>query len=54
MSQNDLRVHFGLGKNLDQVNRLEVSWPSGKIDKLKNVELDTIIHIKEGIGQIGK
>ncbi|HIB99438.1 TPA: hypothetical protein EYO63_07035, partial [Candidatus Poribacteria bacterium] len=54
MSQNDLRVHFGLGKDLDQINRLEVLWPSGKIDRLENVELDTIIHVKEGIGQIVK
>ena len=54
MSQNDLRVHFGLGKDLDQINRLEVLWPSGKIDRIENVELDTIIHVKEGIGQIVK
>ena len=54
MSQNDLRAHFGLGKDLDQVDILEVSWPSGKIDRLKNVELDTIIHIKEGVGQVAE
>jgi hypothetical protein len=36
------------------VDILEVSWPSGKIDRLKNVELDTIIHIKEGVGQVAE
>ena len=27
-SQNDLRLHFGLG-TADQADRVEVSWPSG-------------------------
>ena len=54
MSQNDMRVHFGLGKDLKQIDLLEVSWPSGTVDRLNNIALDTIVYIKEGISQFTK
>ena len=33
-SQNDLRIHFGLGK-ADKVQLLEIRWPSGQVDSIK-------------------
>ena len=35
-SQNDLRVHFGLGKT-SRVERLEVRWPNGLEEKWTDV-----------------
>lgn len=46
-SQNDLRVHFGLGKNR-KVKALEVRWPSGQVDKLTDIAANQFLVIKEG------
>lgn len=46
-SQNDLRVHFGLGKAA-KVKTIEVRWPSGKVDVLKDVTTNQVLTIKEG------
>jgi hypothetical protein len=48
-SQNDLRIHFGLG-NAEKVDQLEVRWPSGQIDTLKDVKANQLIYVKEGQG----
>jgi hypothetical protein len=48
-SQNDLRVHFGLGK-AEKVDLLEIRWPSGEIDILKDVKANQVIYVKEGAG----
>ena len=48
-SQNDLRVHFGLGK-AEKVDLLEIRWPSGQIDTLKDVKPNQVIYVKEGEG----
>ncbi len=48
-SQNDLRVHFGLGK-ADKVDVLEIHWPSGQADTLKDVKANQVIFVKEGEG----
>ena len=39
-------VHFGLG-TAKVVDELEIRWPSGTIQKLKNVPADQILHLKE-------
>jgi hypothetical protein len=49
MSASDPRIHFGLGKR-GKVDSLVISWPSGTVDKLTNVPVDTIIAVKEGAG----
>ena len=49
ISQSDLRVHFGLGK-ATKVNLLEIRWPSGQVDTLKDVEPNQVIYVKEGAG----
>ncbi len=46
-SQNDLRVHFGLGK-ATTVKSLEIRWPSGQVDKLANLPVNKIMVVKEG------
>jgi len=49
ISQNDLRVHFGLGK-AENVDVLEIRWPSGHIDTLKDVKPNQLVYVKEGEG----
>jgi len=49
ISQNDLRIHFGLGK-AEKVDMLEVRWPSGHVDTLKDVKANQLIFVKEGAG----
>jgi enediyne biosynthesis protein E4 len=46
-SQNDLRVHFGVGKN-QKVKAVEIRWPSGQTDTLGDVAVNRIITVKEG------
>jgi len=49
LSQNDLRLHFGLGKST-RIDSVEIRWPSGKIETLENVGADSIYTIVEGAG----
>ena len=48
-SQNDLRVHFGLGK-AEMVDLLEIRWPSGQVDTIKNIKPNQLLYVKEGEG----
>jgi hypothetical protein len=50
-SQNDMRVHFGLGK-ATKAQTIEARWPSGAIDTLNDVTAGQVVFIKEGAGQI--
>jgi hypothetical protein len=50
LSQNDLRVHFGLGK-ASSVERLEVRWPSGLQEHWTRLQVDQIVTLKEGSGR---
>ena len=49
ISQNDLRVHFGLGK-AQKVELLEIKWPSGEVDTLRDVDPNQVMVVKECIG----
>ncbi len=49
ISQSDLRIHFGLGK-AEKVDMLEIRWPSGHVDTLKDVKANQLIFVKEGEG----
>ncbi len=49
ISQSDLRVHFGLGK-AEKVDVLEIRWPSGQVDTLKDVKANQLVFVKEGQG----
>jgi hypothetical protein len=46
LSQNDLRVHFGLGKATKA--DLEIRWPSGVVDKIAAVPANQVVTVKEG------
>jgi enediyne biosynthesis protein E4 len=46
LSQNDLRLHFGLGSQA-AIDTLEISWPSGKKDLYKHLPADFIYTISE-------
>jgi hypothetical protein len=47
LSQNDLRLHFGLGA-ATKIDRLTVRWPSGVLDRLENIPADQQIILEEG------
>jgi hypothetical protein len=48
-SQNDLRIHFGLGKR-EKVKVLEVRWPGGQVDTIADVAANQFVSVKEGTG----
>jgi hypothetical protein len=48
-SQNDQRVHFGLGKST-RIERLEIRWPNGLEERWMDVGIDRIVTLKEGSG----
>ncbi|HEY3936351.1 MAG TPA: CRTAC1 family protein [Bryobacteraceae bacterium] len=47
LSSNDLRVHFGLGAH-DKVDSLDVRWPSGLVERIRNIQADQILILEEG------
>jgi hypothetical protein len=49
LSQNDLRLHFGLGA-ADHVDKVEILWPSGKTEILSNLASDRFYSVQEGKG----
>jgi len=49
MSAQDPRIHFGVGQR-KTIESLEITWPSGIVDKLTNLPIDQIITVKEGVG----
>ena len=51
LSQNDLRVHFGLGK-ATKIDSLEIRWPSGKIETVKDLAADQFYTVLEGEGMV--
>ena len=48
ISQNDLRVHFGLGKATKA--DLEIRWPSGLVEKIAGVAANRVVTVTEGKG----
>ena len=49
ISQNDLRVHFGLGAAA-RVDRLEVRWPNGLEEVWQGVAANQVLTLTEGTG----
>jgi hypothetical protein len=45
-AQNDLRLHFGLGKN-PRIEKAVIHWPSGSIQTLDNLNPDRLYDVKE-------
>lgn len=50
ISQNDLRVHFGLGA-ATKIDDVEIRWPTGATEHFQNISTDGIVHLTEGSGQ---
>jgi enediyne biosynthesis protein E4 len=50
ISNNDRRVHFGLG-TVAQVDWVEIRWPSGLIERFTALGVDAIHTVKEGSGK---
>jgi hypothetical protein len=46
LSSNDLRVHFGLGRD-KEAKLLELRWPGGKVQRLEHVRADQILKVTE-------
>ncbi len=49
LSQNDLRIHFGLGSR-ERVDKVEILWPTGKTEILTDLAADRFYNVKEGQG----
>jgi enediyne biosynthesis protein E4 len=45
-AQNERRLHFGLGKNA-QLEKVEIRWPSGKMQTLDSAEIGKLNKVKE-------
>jgi hypothetical protein len=53
LSQNDLRLHFGLGAN-EKMSEVDIRWPNGQTETLRDVAADFIYTVVEGEGIQGK
>ena len=49
ISNNDMRVHFGLGA-ATKIDSVEVRWPSGLTETFAKVSTDKLNELKEGLG----
>jgi hypothetical protein len=49
ISQNDLRLHFGLA-GATKIDTVEIRWPSGAVEKLTNLPADHFYSVLEGSG----
>jgi hypothetical protein len=50
-SHNDLRLHFGMGANR-KADQIEVRWPGGKTELVKDVLVNQLVRIEEGAGVV--
>jgi hypothetical protein len=46
LSQDDMRRHFGLGKE-DRAEAIDVRWPDGTTTRVENVKADQILEIRQ-------
>jgi hypothetical protein len=53
ISQNDPRLHFGLGAE-SRMTEVEIKWPSGKVEVLRDLPADFIYIVVEGKGTVSK
>jgi len=51
LSASDKRVHFGLGKD-NVVHQIQVRWPSGIVQTLKDIRANQILQIDEPSGSV--
>jgi hypothetical protein len=46
-SASDLRIHFGLNE-AKKVDLIEIRWPSGAVDALKDLDVNRLYVVEEG------
>ena len=51
LSQDDLRIHFGLGDHT-ALDSAKIFWPDGKVEILAHLAADRFYTIREGAGVI--
>jgi hypothetical protein len=51
ISQSDLRLHFGLERRT-KIELIEIRWPSGVVDKVTDVKVNSMITVREGKGLV--
>jgi enediyne biosynthesis protein E4 len=51
LSQNDLRLHFGLATH-SHIDKAEIFWPSGATEVLKDLASDRFYTVREGQGVV--
>ena len=51
LSQNDLRIHFGLA-NATKIDKVEIHWPSGRSESLTNLAVDQHYTVVEAQGVV--
>jgi enediyne biosynthesis protein E4 len=49
LSQSELTLTFGLG-NSPSIGKIQISWPSGIVDEVADVGIDTLLLVREGEG----
>lgn len=49
LSQNDLRLHFGLGEN-EKIESVEIRWSDGKVEKISGVIPNQMVSVAQGVG----
>ncbi|MEX2456361.1 MAG: ASPIC/UnbV domain-containing protein, partial [Balneolaceae bacterium] len=49
-SQSQRSLHFGLGR-IDQIDRIEIRWPSGLVQEIKSPEINKIHKVIEPVDQ---
>jgi hypothetical protein len=47
LSQDDMRIHFGLGE-ASRVDHMRIRWPNGNMEELGGFEADRFVTIREG------
>lgn len=47
LSQNDLRLHFGLG-DATAVDELQITWPSGLVQTIRDLPTNKVLVVREG------
>jgi hypothetical protein len=50
-SQNDFRLHFGLG-SARRADSIEIRWPSGAVERIGACAADQIVRVREGAGVV--
>jgi enediyne biosynthesis protein E4 len=51
LAQSELVLTFGLGAQ-NKADNIEIQWPSGRVDKLSNVNAGQTVTVEEGMGVI--